>query len=99
MSVKVLVRSSIPLQWPSFGWARTALASPQWNEAFGLLLDLLRPASVIAFLLAAWRLSADLGWTNAFLFHDGLLYHWQVWMALGFGMVASWQYFTARGNK
>jgi len=99
MSVKVLVRSSFPAQLPSFGWARTAVAVAQWNEAFNLMLDLLRPASLIAFLLAAWRLSADLGWTNAFLFSEGFLYHWQVWMALGFGMIGTWHHFAQGASK
>lgn len=99
MSVKVLVRSSIPLQLPSFGWVRAAVASPQWNEAFNLMLELLRPASLFAFLMAAWRLGADLGWSNAFLFQEGLLYHWQVWMALGLGMIGMWRHLASRAAK
>jgi hypothetical protein len=104
MSVKVLVRSSNPFSAPNFDRARAAVAaahlsSTQVNEAFSLLLDLLRPASLIAFLLAAWRLSADLGWTNAFLFREGFLYHWQVWMALGFAMLGARQYFSTASSQ
>lgn len=42
---------------------------------------LLTPAAVMAFALAAWRLCADLGFAREFVFAEGLLSHWQVWMA------------------
>jgi hypothetical protein len=42
---------------------------------------LLTPAAVMAFALAAWRLSFDLGWAREFAFSEGLLSHWQVWLA------------------
>ena len=41
---------------------------------------LLTPAAVMAFALAAWRLSADMGFAREFVFSQGLLSHWQVWM-------------------
>lgn len=63
------------------------------------MLELLRPASLFAFLMAAWRLGADLGWSNAFLFQEGLLYHWQVWMALGLGMIGMWRHLASRAAK
>jgi hypothetical protein len=94
MSVKVLVRSTIPVQWPNFGWARAAVDTADLHEAFRLMMELLRPASLVAFLLAAWRLSSDLGWSNQFLFSEGLLYHWQVWVALGFAMLGVWHRFS-----
>lgn len=31
--------------------------------------------------LGLWRLTSDLGWTDAFAITDGLLSHWQVWLA------------------
>ena len=43
---------------------------------------LLTPAAVMAFALALWRLSTDLGWARQFAFSEGLLSHWQVWAAL-----------------
>jgi hypothetical protein len=35
----------------------------------------------MAFALALWRLFSDLGWASAFVFSEGLLSHWQVWLA------------------
>lgn len=33
-------------------------------------------------MLALWRLTSDLGWTESFVIREGFLSHWQVWMAL-----------------
>jgi hypothetical protein len=35
-----------------------------------------------------WRLSSDLGWAGDFVFRDGILSHWQVWV----GAAAAIQY-------
>jgi hypothetical protein len=48
-------------------------------SAFGHGLNL---ASVVALLLALWRLSNDLNWTNWFAISQGLFSHWQLWLAL-----------------
>ena len=42
---------------------------------------LLSPAALVAFILATWRIAADLNWTNSFAIATGLFSHWQVWMA------------------
>jgi hypothetical protein len=44
------------------------------------LAALLTPAAVMAFVLAFWRLAADLKATGAFPISDGLFSHWQVWL-------------------
>jgi len=41
---------------------------------------LLSPATVIASILAFWRIAADLNWTNRFAISSGLFSHWQVWV-------------------
>ena len=41
---------------------------------------LLTPAAVMAAVLAAWRLAADLNWTNSFAISSGVFSHWQVWL-------------------
>jgi len=43
---------------------------------------LLSPATLLAFVLAFWRMSADIGVTSAFPITEGLLSHWQVWLAI-----------------
>ena len=56
------------------------------QELVPLLAALLSPASVVAVVLAFWRLGADLGWTGHFAISTGLFSHWQVWMALAVGL-------------
>jgi hypothetical protein len=48
--------------------------------------SLLRLVAVPCLMLALWRLTSDLGWTGAFVVKDGLFSHWQVWLALTFGL-------------
>ena len=43
---------------------------------------LISPAALLAFALAFWRMSADLGFTSAFPITSGLFSHWQVWLAI-----------------
>jgi hypothetical protein len=41
---------------------------------------LLPPAALIAGVLGAWRVAADLNWTNSFAISSGIFSHWQVWL-------------------
>jgi hypothetical protein len=43
---------------------------------------LMNPVVLVAYLLAFWRLGADLNWVGAFFISEGLLSRWQVWLAL-----------------
>jgi hypothetical protein len=52
------------------------------SQLANVLVALLTPAAVVAFVLALWRVCADLGWATAFLIGDGFFSHWQVWIAL-----------------
>jgi hypothetical protein len=48
------------------------------------LLDaVLSPLSAVAFAFAFWRLSADIGWSAAFIFNTGFFSHWIPWFCLG----------------
>jgi putative exporter of polyketide antibiotics len=46
-----------------------------------LSASMLTLGSICLFTLGAWRLSEDLDLAGDFIFADGLLSHWQVWMA------------------
>ncbi len=53
------------------------------NQHLALALAaLLTPAAVMAFVLAFWRLAADLNATGQFPITGGLFSHWQVWIAV-----------------
>jgi hypothetical protein len=47
-----------------------------------LLHYLLTPIASVGYVLAGWRLGADLNWTDEFFIPSGILSHWQVWLAL-----------------
>jgi hypothetical protein len=82
------------MSWQPFTWnqvqprlqpalERTAETS---HEALRLIVAFFTPAAVVAGVLGFWRLSSDLGWTDAFFITSGLFSHWQVWFALAGGL-------------
>ncbi|MDX2154649.1 MAG: hypothetical protein SFV54_28155 [Bryobacteraceae bacterium] len=60
---------------------------------------LLTPAAFAAFVLALWRLGADLGYLGAFAFQDGLLSRWQVWFAIALAVQLAVIYLTRYGSN
>ena len=44
--------------------------------------SLLAPAAVGAFLLAVWRLAADMSYAGTFAITGGFFSHWHVWFAI-----------------
>ena len=51
-------------------------------EMAPVLQYLLTPVATLGYVLAGWRLGADLNWTDQFFISSGILSHWQVWLAL-----------------
>jgi hypothetical protein len=47
-----------------------------------LAASLLTMASISCAALGLWRVGADLDWTGGFVFSQGLLSHWQVWIGV-----------------
>jgi len=90
MSVKVIVRVA-----PVFVLLEVRL-NKDLIEAGHLLIHLLKPASMAAFLLALWRFSSDLGWTADFLISEGVWSHWQLWAFSGLSMLAGQSWLTRR---
>ena len=54
--------------------------------------SLLTLASISCAAFGMWRIGTDLAWTGRFVFRDGLLSHWQVWM----GAAIALQYLSWR---
>jgi hypothetical protein len=42
----------------------------------------LNPMALVSYVLALWRLGADLNWLGEFFIHQGILSRWQVWLAI-----------------
>ena len=57
-----------------------------YQEVARMTPMLLSPLAVIAGLMACWRFGSDIGWSDTFVVSDGLLSHWQVWLALAIGI-------------
>jgi hypothetical protein len=55
------------------------------NQALAFA-SLLWPAVLMAYVLALWRLGADLGVTGGFAISNGVFSHWQVWLAVAIGL-------------
>jgi hypothetical protein len=76
MKVKLLLRPGPRVKKQKGKNRRLALAAAA----------LLTPASFSAFVLAAWRLAADMEWTGQFAIADGPFSHWQVWLLLAIAL-------------
>lgn len=59
-----------------------------WKTGSELLLVMLNPVALAAFVLAIWRLSQDMEWTSNFFIGQGLFSHWQVWLGLALALKA-----------
>ena len=60
-----------------------------------LTASLLTMASISCAALGLWRVGADLDWTGGFVFSQGLLSHWQVWI----GAAVAIQYISWRLSR
>ena len=47
---------------------------------------LMTPFYLTGYVLAFWRLGADLNWLGEFFISQGLFSRWQVWLAIGVAM-------------
>jgi hypothetical protein len=57
-----------------------------------LTAGLLTLGSVSCLMLALWRLGVDFGWAGEFVFPDGFLSHWQIWLlASVLIQIAAWK--------
>ena len=65
---------------------------PGKNRALAqALASLITPAALMAYVLAFWRLGADMRLAGSFAIENGFFSHWQVWLpiAVGLSMAAS----------
>jgi len=64
-----------------FGKVSRVVQSRRKNRRMAsVVAALLTPIGLIAFVLAIWRVAADLNWANSFAIPSGLFSHWQVWL-------------------
>ena len=56
------------------------------HNSWRLLEALLSPVSAVAYVLASWRLGADMGWAASFVINAGFFSHWIVWLGIGLAL-------------
>jgi len=86
----VAIRTAIPRSWAAgviqpvaAGLERIGVWASDTALQFGALVSaLMAPAVLSAYAFAVWSLSADLGWTDSFVFKSGPLSNWLVWLSL-----------------
>jgi hypothetical protein len=69
------------------------------HEVAPLFRYLLTPVALLAYVLAGWRLGADMNWTGAFFISAGLLSHWQVWLAVAIATQAAAAHLAPGADK
>ena len=68
------------------GTSKIALWANETAQHFGALLAaLMGPAVFSSYMFAVWSLADNLGWTGSFVFHNGPLSNWLIW--LGFAIL------------
>ena len=79
---------------PAKGWATGLLqaislgtraigtwASDTAQQFGALLAALMGPAVFSCYVFAVWSLADNLGWTDTFVFHNGPLSNWLIWLS------------------
>jgi hypothetical protein len=71
------------LQTASTGVKNLGAWATDTAQQFGALLAaLMGPAVFSAYVFALWSLADNLGWTDTFVFHNGPLSNWLIWLGL-----------------
>jgi hypothetical protein len=74
------------LQTAGTGLKNLGLWATETAQQFAALLAaLMGPAVFSAYVFAVWSLADNLGWTDTFVFHNGPLSNWLIW--LGFAIL------------
>lgn len=74
------------LQTISTGTRNVGIWATDTAQQFGALLSaLMGPAVFSAYVFAFWSLANNLGWTDTFVFQNGPLSNWLIW--LGFAIL------------
>lgn len=67
------------------------------RELAQLAASLITPTCVMAYVLAFWRLAADMGLAGESGI-QGVFSHWQLWIGLGVGLQATQRYLARRAE-
>ena len=83
IAIRTAPRAAELLQSTTTVLSRTAVWAGDTAQKFGALVSVLMgPAIFCTYAFAFWSLTANLGWTNSFLFSSGPLSNWLVWLGI-----------------
>lgn len=57
------------------------------------------PIALVGYVLAVWRLGADLNWLGEFFISNGFLSRWQVWLAIAIATHIAANYLNRAGKQ
>ena len=80
--LKMFRRSGL-INVPSVPVREAILKQRRYAPVLGFLMT---PFALTGYVLAFWRLGADLNWLGEFFITQGLLSRWQVWLAIAIAM-------------
>ena len=70
------------LQSIGAGFRSLGIWATDTAQQFGALVAaLMGPAVFTAYVFALWSLADNLGWTDTFVFHNGPLSNWLIWLS------------------
>lgn len=78
-----MLRRGGPITVPSVHVREAILKQRRYAPVLGFLIT---PFALTGYVLAFWRLGADLNWLGEFFITKGLLSRWQVWLAIAIAM-------------
>jgi len=87
-STAIAMRAENPRSWPTgvlqgsgLVLGRAGAWAADTAQQFGALVAVLMgPAVLSVYVFVAWSLAANLGWTDTFVFKNGPLSNWMIWM-------------------
>jgi len=82
----VTIRIVLPRSWVKGVSAIADRTVATLSRFPSLIVSSVTPAALIALSLGLWRLTTDLEWTEWFPVSNGLLSHWQAWIALAIAL-------------
>lgn len=68
----------------------------RFAPVFGYLMT---PIALVGYVLAVWRLGADLNWLGEFFISNGVLSRWQVWLAIAIATHIAANYLNRAGKR
>lgn len=85
-----------PLVVPTVRFRQAIWKQRRYAPVFGYLMT---PVALVGYVLAFWRLGADLNWLGDFFIASGFFSRWQVWLAIAIATHLAANYLNRLGSR